>query len=315
MPVALDVGFILLPSFTMTPFAVLTDMLRLAADDGDGSRPHRARWRVVGPQAVTSSAGVRVAPSEPLGDLARFDHVVVCGGLLNSDDGYDAAMLASLRQAHSVIGLCTASFALAEAGLLDGRRACVSWFHHAAFRAAFPHITVSGAEIFVVDGPVVTCAGGAGAIDVGAWLIERHLGAATARKALDILLAADSRAADAPQPHRTARALHDPRLRTVALLVEQRLGSPPGVRQLAATVGMSSRHLARLFVSETGLTPSAFIRDAQLTQSRLLIATTQRPLSRIAIETGFADAAHFSRAFRRRFGVPPSLVARPALQA
>lgn len=312
MSVALDVGFILLPSFTMTPFAALTDMLRLAADDGDRSRPRRARWRVVGSGATMSSAGISVEPSEPIGNLNRFDHVVVCGGLLPPEGQYDGELLAALRQAHSVIGLCTASFALAQAGLLDGRRACVSWFHHAAFRDAYPDIIVSGTEIFIVDGSVVTCAGGAGALDVGAWLIERHLGAATARKALDILLAAESRAPDAPQPHRTARPLRDARLRTVALLVEQRLGSPPGVRQLAATVGMSSRHLARLFVGETGLTPTAFIRDAQLNQSRLLIATTRRSLSHIANETGFADAAHFSRAFRRRFGVPPSRVARPS---
>lgn len=315
LPIALNVGFVLLPSFTMTPFAVLTDMLRLAADDGDGSRPRRARWCVVGSGSVTSSAGIRIAPNEPLGDLARFDHVVVCGGLLQGTDGFDPALLASLRRVRSVIGLCTASFALAEAGLLDGRRACVSWFHHTAFREAHPDIAVSGTEIFIVDGPVVTCAGGAGAIDVGAWLVERHLGAATARKALDILLAAENRAADAPQPHRASPQLSDPRLRKVALLVEQRLGSPPGVRQLAATVGMSSRHLARLFVGETGLTPSAFIRDAQLTQSHLLITSTQRSLAHIASETGFADAAHFSRAFRQRFGMSPSRVGRPLRHA
>lgn len=310
MAVALDVGFILLPSFTMTPFAALTDMLRLAADEGDRSRPLRARWCVVGAHAVMSSAGTLVTPGEPIGDLARFDHVVVCGGLLPPDRQYDPVVLAALGRARSVIGLCTASFALAAAGLLTGRRACVSWFHHAAFREAHPDIAVSGTDIFIVDGPVVTCAGGTGAIDVGAWLVERHLGAATARKALDILLAAEGRAADAPQPHRTSRPLRDPRLRRVALLVEQRLGNPPGVRQLAASVGLSARHLARLFVGETGLTPSAFIRDAQLAQARLLIATTRRPLSQIAHETGFVDAAHFSRAFRRRYGLPPSRIAR-----
>ncbi len=306
----LDVGFVLLPAFTMTPFAAMTDMLRLAADDGDGSRPRRVRWRIVGNAPVTSSAGIRVAPDEPLGDLARFDHVVVCGGLLGSAGGVDPTLRTALPAARSVIGLCTASFALADAGLLDGRRACVSWFHHAAFREHFPDIAVSGTEIFVVDGPVVTCAGGAGAIDVGAWLIERHLGPATARKALDILLAAEGRAAHAPQPHRSARPLHDPRLRTAALLIEQRLGNPPGVRALAAMVGVSARQLSRLFMAETGLTPAGYIRDARLTQAHLLVTTTPRSLAQIASETGFADAAHFSSAFRRRYGLPPSQVQR-----
>lgn len=308
---ALDVGFVLLPAFTMTPFAAMTDMLRLAADEGDGSRPLRARWRVVGNAPATSSAGFRIAPDEPFGDLARFDAVVLCGGLLRDDQWPDHGLAAALQRAQMVIGLCTASFTLAAAGMLDGRRACVSWFHHAAFKAAFPQIAVSGTEIFVVDGPVVTCAGGTGAIDVGAWLVERHLGAATARKALDILLAAESRAADAPQPHRAAVALTDARLRTAALVIEQRLGNPPGIRQLAASVGLSPRHLARLFVHETGLTPSAFVRDARLAHSRWLIATTGRPLAHIASETGFADGAHFSRAFRSRFGISPGSLARP----
>lgn len=312
MALALNVGFILLPSFTMTPFAGLVDMLRLAADDGDGSRPRRARWRVVGSSNVVSSCGMSIAPDEPMGDLARFDYVAVCGGLLNNDRGFDPAVLSELTRARSLIGLCTASFALAQAGLLDGRRACVSWFHHAAFRVAYPQVEASGTEIFVVDGPIVTCAGGTGAIDVGAWLIERHLGAATSRKALDILLAAGSRAGDDPQPHRASQELRDARLRTAALLIEQKLGSPPAVAQLAAAVGISPRHLSRLFLGETGLTPRAFSRQARLAQSRWLLETTRRSLADIASETGFADAAHFSRTFRQQFGIVPSQIRRPS---
>ena len=308
---ALDVGFILLRDFTMTPFAALVDMLRLAADDGDGSRPRRARWRVVGAGPVASSAGFRIAPDEAIGNLARFDHVVICGGLLRDGHHFDPTLLAALGTARSMIGLCTASFALAEAGLLEGRQACVSWFHHAAFRAAYPNVNATGTEIFVVDGPVLTCAGGTGAIDVGAWLIERHLGAATARKALDILLAAQARDGTEPQPHRASTELSDARLRTVALLIEQRLGQPHSVAQLAAAVGVSSRHLTRLFMKETGLTPSAFVRQARLAQARWLIKTTQVSLLQIASETGFGDAAHFSRSFQAHFGELPSRVSRP----
>ena len=309
---AFSVGFILLPNFTMTPFSGLIDMLRLSADDGDRSRPRRVHWRVVGDAAVTSSAGVRVTPDEPIDDLARFDYVIVCGGLLGADDQTDYALLAALRSARVAIGLCTASFTLAAAGLLDGRRACVSWFHHAAFEAAYPHVAVSGTELFVIDGPVITCAGGTGAIDVGAWLIERHLGQATAQKALDILLAAEGRPAGAPQPHRAPRPLKDKRLQIAALLIEQRLGNPPNVGQLAAAIGISERQLSRLFIAETGLTPSAFMRDSRLDQSLWLMETTNHSMTRIASETGFADAAHFSHVFRQRFGMPPSKMERKA---
>ena len=309
---AFSVGFILLPNFTMTPFSGLIDMLRLSADDGDRSRPRRVHWRVAGNAPVTSSAGLRVTPDEPIGDLARFDYVIVCGGLLTVDDQTDHALLAALRSARVVIGLCTASFTLAAAGLLDGRRACVSWFHHAAFEAAYPHVAVSGTELFVIDGPVITCAGGTGAIDVGAWLVERHIGPATAQKALDILLAAEGRPEGAPQPHRATRKLKDRRLQTATLLIEQRLGSPPNVGELAATIGISERQLSRLFVAETGLTPSAFVRDSRLDQSLWLMETTSHSLTRIATETGFSDAAHFSHVFRQRFGMAPSKMERTA---
>lgn len=285
-------------------------MLRLAGDDGDQSRRNRIRWRVVGDAPVISSAGQRIIPDEPIGDLCRFDYTVICGGLLHDDSICDPALETALANANTIIALCTASFALAQAGLLKDRRACVSWFHHAAFCAAFPNVKVTGTQLFVVDGPIITCAGGTGAIDVGAWLVERHLGAATAHKALDILLAAEGRAANAPQPHRSSKRLRDTRLQKVALLIEQSLGSPPSVTKLASKVGLSKRHLSRLFVDETGLTPSAFAREARLDQSRWLIETTKRSLTAIADETGFADAAHFSRVFRRHFGVAPSKMKR-----
>ena len=310
MKSVLTVGFILLPAFTMTPFAALVDMIRLAADEGDRSRQVNASWRVLGSAPVKSSAGILVAPDEPVGDLARFDYVVLCGGLINQRKTLSADLVHALGGAKCIVGLCTASFALAEAGLMNNRRACVSWFHYAAFRVAFPTVRATGTEIFVVDGPVITCAGGTGALDVGAWIIERHLGLTAARKALDILLADGRRDRSAPQPHRASEALSDARLRVVALLVEQKLGNPPNVTQLATAVGISTRQLARLFVSETGLTPSAFLRDARLAQSRWLMETTNQSLSHIATETGFADAAHFSRAFRQRFGVSPSMVER-----
>ncbi len=303
---ALSVGFVLLPHFTMTPFAALIDMLRLAADEGDRSRPQRVRWCIVGPGPVRSSAGVAIASAEPLGDARRFDVVIACGGLLHDDEAPDPHLLAWLRQANEVIGLCTASFTLAHAGLLDGRRACVSWFHHAQFRAAYPQVAVTGTELFVIDGPIVTCAGGTGAIDLGAWLVARHLGAATARKALDILLAEAARPPAAPQPHRAASSLADPRLRKAVLLAEQQLGDPPTVASLARAVGVSARQLERLFRAETGRSPRAFLIDERLRHARWLMTTTSRSLTAIAAETGFTDPAHFSRCYRQHFGASPS---------
>lgn len=312
-PVQLSVGFVLLPAFTMTPFAALVDVLRLAADDGDGSRPVRCRWRILGARGapVRSSAGIEIAPDEAHGDPARFDYLVVCGGLLRHSHANDPAIEDYVRAAAaagvSVIALCTGSFTIARAGLLDGRRACVSWFHHAEFADEFPSVTPVATQLFVVDGNVVTCAGGTGAIDVGAWMIERHLGHGVARKVLDILVADDARPPTAPQPHPSITGqLRDARVRRAALLIEQRLSNPPAIETLARDVGVSRRQLERLFLAETGKSPTAFIGEARLRYARWLMATSARTLTAIAGECGFADAGHFSRRYKARFGVPPS---------
>ncbi len=307
----LSIGFVLLPDFTLTPFSAIVDMLRLAADDGDGSRPRRARWRILGHAPVRSSAGPFIAPDEVYGDPARFDAIVICGGLLNADTGSDHARDDSIIRAAGagvpLVAVCTASFLLARLGLLAGKTACVSWFHHAEFRAAFPEVAVTGSQLFMIDGQIVTCAGGTGAVDVGAWLVERYLGPSTARKALDIIVAGNARAPESPQPHGGGMQLSDPRLQRAVLMIEQRLTKPPGIGELARAVDMSRRRLERLFLAETGMAPAAFIAEMRLGQARWLMATTDRPLTTIAWDTGFADLAHFSRSYKRRFARTPSV--------
>jgi transcriptional regulator GlxA family with amidase domain len=327
----LSVGFVLLPDFTLTPFAAVVDVLRLAADDGDRSRPLRARWVVLGDGPVRSSAGAVIAADERAGDPARFSHIVLCGGLLKGGLLHggrhdppvppglqDAALGQWLHRAHAagvtLVALCTASFTLARAGLLDGRRACVSWFHHAEFAADFPAVAVTAARMFVADGGVVTCAGGAGAIDVGAWMVRETLGPAAARKALDILLA-PARTGDAPQPHGAGDVQTTDAVIAAALLrIEQRLAAPPGVAALARAAGLSRRQFERRFAAATGAPPHQWIAHRQMAQARWLMATTPASLTVIAGEAGFADAAHFSRRYRAQFGISPS-VDRPALDA
>jgi transcriptional regulator GlxA family with amidase domain len=305
------IGFVLLPDFTLTPFSAIVDMLRLAADDGDGSRPRRARWRIVGHAPVRSSAGPFIAPDEVYGDPTRFDAVVICGGLLSAETGSDAArdQFVALAAAAGVqlVAVCTASFLLARLGLLVGKTACVSWFHHAEFRAAFPDVAVTGSQLFMIDGQIVTCAGGTGAVDVGAWLVERYLGPSTARKALDIIVAGNARAPESPQPHGGGIQLSDRRLQRATLMIEQRLTNPPNIAELARAVDISRRRLERLFQAETGMAPGAFMGEMRLGQARWLMATTDRPLTTIAWDTGFADLAHFSRSYKRRFGKSPSV--------
>jgi transcriptional regulator GlxA family with amidase domain len=310
------IGLLPLPMFTLTPFSALLDVIRLAADEGDRSRPVRLRWTVVGLslEPVTSSCGVALRPWEGLGDPARFDVLVLCGGLLDRDRRADEAVRAYLNAAAEVgvtiVSLCTAVFDLAESGLLDGRRACVSWFHAAEFRARFARVHAVASQLFVEDGTFITCSGGTGAADVGALIVERHLGAAPARKALDILLIEEPRGADHPQPTPVAPGIENEAVRRAILAVEERLDRSVSIDRLAALVGLSRRQLERQFVAGTGKSPQAFIAELRLRYADWMVRATRLPQTEIAQRCGFADSSHFARNYRAHFGVTPSAARR-----
>ncbi|MDP3138538.1 MAG: AraC family transcriptional regulator, partial [Burkholderiaceae bacterium] len=188
------------PGFTLVAFSALLDVLRLAADEGDGSRPVRCRWSVLGStqDPIPASCGVRVLPDEHYGDPSRFDVIVVVGGVLRLDPSLDAQTRAFLHAADQsgrvLVGLCTGSITLLRAGLLDGRKCCLHHYHLRDVEGRFPLTEIVADQLFVVDGRYVTCAGGSAVADVGAWLIERQFGRGAARKCMDMLLLDGARA-------------------------------------------------------------------------------------------------------------------------
>lgn len=311
----LRVAFVLLPNFTLLPFAGFLDVLRLAADEGDRSRQVACRWVITSADRapVRASCGAVVRADGGFVDPRTVDYVVVVGGLL-AGPPVDDRVLAYLKDAAAVgtglVGLCTGVFAMARAGLLQGRRCCVSWYHYADFADAHPEVTPVADQLFVADGPLITCAGGTGAIDLAAWLVDRHVGPAAAQKALHIMVSDGARPADAPQPHEagdTARP-RDPRLRRAVLILEQSFADPPSTEVLARRVGLSRRQLERLFRAEMDTTPASYSRMVRVRHGRALVARTSRSMTAIAHECGFADASHFARHLKAVFGQSPQAV-------
>jgi transcriptional regulator GlxA family with amidase domain len=263
-------------------------------------------------ERVRASNGIEIAPWETLGDPSRFDYIVVCGGLLRRRHDHDDEIEAWLRQADvagvMILGLCTGVFTLAQAGLLKDCRTCVSWYHVHEFHEEFPDAHVVATELFVVDGGRLTCAGGRAAADMAAWIIERHAGAAVARKALDILLVGAPAKGDLVQPRPpVADRVTNEAVRRAILLIEEQKDRVFPVPALARAVGLSRRQLERLFVAETGKSPAAFAAHMRLQYADWLISTTNKPITEIAMECGYADAAHFSRSYKAGFGINPSV--------
>lgn len=311
----LSVGFILLPHFTLLPFAAFVDCLRLAADKGDFSRQIRIRWRVLGndKQPVRSSCGIKTPPWENFGDPARFDYIVVVGGLLNPESAADKTTISFLQQAAAakvpLIGLCTGPFTLIQAGLMRGRRCCVSWYHYHDLIDRYPEVTPVADQLFVVDRNRITCAGGMAAADLAAWLVERHCGQAWAQKSLRIMLIDHARRGNESQPQQTLYDhVQDNRVRRAIHLLEQRLADPPTTNDLARELNVSKRQLERGFQDELDMGPQHFSRQLRLHYGLWLLTHTNRSITDVSAECGFADTAHFSRQFKTQIGRTPSAV-------
>ena len=291
----LSVGFILTNNFTLTALSTFMDALRLAADDGDGSRQIRCRWTIMGssPEPVKSSCGIPVARWEPFQDPRQFDYIVVVGGLLHAGPQLDAQAVDYLRSAAAqgvgLVGVCTGSFVLSRVGLMRSRRCCVSWYHYRDYLEEFPDHQPVADQLYVVDRDRITCAGGAGVADLAAFLIERHLGAACAQKTMHIMLIDKARppGQSQPQPPTSSEpgggAIANDRVRRALLLMEQNLSPPLSVEQIARRLSVSTRQFERLFREATGMNPTGFYRILRLRYGHWLLRNSARSVTSIAL--------------------------------
>lgn len=308
----LRVGFLLAPRFTLTAFAGFVDALRLAADEGDRSRALLARWDMLdacdGP--VTSSCGASVAPTAPLDAPEAYDYLVVVGGLLHGGQRVPPRLSDYLRRAAQagvkLVGLCTGSFVLARAGLLDGYLACVSWFHREEFHAEFPHCRVVTNQMFVIDRDRLTCAGGTSVVHLAAHIIERTISRASAVKALRIMIE------EQPLPSRTLQPEEvmsvrskDSVVRKAMLLIEQQLHAPAPIDELCELLGIGRRQLERRFQQDVGLSPAEYRSRLRIERARWLLQNTDLDVTEVSFECGFQDGASFSRFVRKELQMSP----------
>lgn len=311
--VKLSVGIVLAPSFTFAALANFLDILRLGSDEGDRSRQVMCHWRILGNQMVPvkSSSGVSVWPDEPLGHPSRFDYIAIVGGLLSNRSKYDPAEIQFIRSAAAsrvpLVGLCTASFLLAEMGLLNGYKCCVSWYHYDELRERFPEIRASREQNFIVDRDRITSAGGIGAALVGGFLVDRHIGKSAATKGLHIMMLDPHGTVEVPQPDLPdALSTRDPLVRRALLLLQERMREGPRVKDVCASLNVSQRKLERHFATAINMSPYEAFVMLRIAKAQWLLEATQMSISEIAFETGFCDVSHLGKMFRERMGRSPT---------
>jgi transcriptional regulator GlxA family with amidase domain len=222
-----------------------------------------------------------------------------------------------LRQApgrsRRVAATCVGAFILAEAGLLDGRRATTHWNRARELRARFPKVKVEEDRIFIIDGPVWTSAGMTAGIDLTLAMIEMDLGADLARAVARKLVVYHRRAGGQSQ----FSALLDlepksDRIQSALAYAKRNLDTPLTVRQLAEAAHLSPRQFSRAFRAETGQSPARAVENLRVEAARLMMEQSRHPIDVIARQTGFADRDRMRRAFLRAFGQPPQAIRRNA---
>jgi transcriptional regulator GlxA family with amidase domain len=218
-------------------------------------------------------------------------------------------------QARRIAAICTGGFVLAEAGLLDGRRATTHWAFAQALRQRHPDIQVEEDRIYVIDGSVWTSAGMTAGLDLALAMVEKDLGADVARSVAHKLVMHQRRSGGQTQ-HSEMLELSpkSDRVQDALNYARKNLGRSLSVDELAEAVNLSPRQFSRVFTLETGTSPAKAIEGLRLEAARLMIEQGRHPLEIIARETGFRDRRHMREAFVRGFGVPPQAVRRDARQ-
>lgn len=262
---------------------------------------------------VRTSLGFTVE-TEPL--AGRFHDTTITAGTLDPGPAPPAVLdhlRAAVGASRRVASICTGAYVLAEAGILDGRKATTHWAHARALQRLYPRVTVLEERIHSVDGNVWTSAGMSAGIDLALALVEddfgQDLAKATARKMVLYLRRSGG------QSQYSALLELEPRsdrIRRALVHAKEHLTNPLTVEELAEAARLGPRQFSRVFRQETGRSPAKAVEHLRLEQARMLLDEGRRSMDEIARATGFADRERMRRAFVRQFGQPPQTLRRAA---
>ncbi len=300
--------FVLLENFTLLSFASALDCLRLA-------NRHMGRdfysWQLVGEggDTISCSTNTTFKLDGDLGELHRDDTIVLCGGI-DIQKATTRKLLNWLRREARkglrIGGLCTASYSMACAGLLEGKKATIHWENQDSFAEEFEDVLLSK-SVFSIDGNRMTTAGGTSSIDLFLQIIADDLGEEVANWVADqqiyssIRTDQDNQRLSVP----TRIGVRHPKLSMVIQLMEANIEEPISPSILAKEVGLSTRQLERLFRRYLNRSPKRYYMELRLQKARNLLMQTDMSVINVALACGFASPSHFSKCYRAHYDTTP----------
>jgi AraC family transcriptional activator FtrA len=258
---------------------------------------------------VRSTSGFGITPSGDIGALRLADTIVVPGYfaiLAPPPEPALAALRAAAARGARLLSVCTGAFALAYAGLLDGRRATTHWGFAEEMAARFPAVTVDPNSLYVDEEAVMTSGGLSAGIDLCLHVIRKDFGVAAGERVARHMVAAPHREGGQaqffkPQAQSTGGSL-EPTRRWIAEQLEQ----PLDVAAMASHAGVSPRTFARRFREETGTTPLQWLLAQRVLAARRLLEDSDLPVEAVAWRAGFGNAASLRDHFRRATATTPT---------
>jgi len=312
------IGFLLIPNFSMMCLLSAVEPLRVA-NRFAGGEAYRWHFLSADGRPVRASNGMPIVTeasidAEP--DLPVTAVVASEAPLAGADPRIFPWLRRLHRQGRDLGAFDTATYLLAEAGLLSGRHVTLHWEVLDAFREAHPDVDARDV-LFDVDGPIFTCSGGTAALDLVLHLIGEHHSHELAVSVSEQFMHHEVRAADVHQrmPADRRAGTHNRTLVQAVDVMERNAETPVGLADVAAACGLTKRQLDRLFATHLGEPPLRHYLNIRLERARHLLSQTDMPVSEIGFACGFGSSAYFSRAYRRRYGHPPRAERAQAAQA
>ncbi len=301
-------GFLLLPHYSMIAFSSALEPLRIA-NLLAGKKLYEWQLITASGDPVAASNGLILQPVVSISAAEDLDAVFICGGveIKGAVDKQTQFWIRKLANRKIALGaLCTGSYLLAKADVLDGYRSTIHWENLASMREEFPEIVVS-CELYEVDRDRYTCAGGTAALDMMLYLIAAHHGADMAARISEECVVERIRGRHDRQriPLKQRLGTSQPKLMKAVALMEANLEEPIGLDDLAGYVGLSRRQLERLFQKYLDCVPTRYYLQLRLARARQLLLQTEMSIFDVAFACGFVSAPHFSKCYRDFFGAPP----------
>lgn len=307
-PATRRIVFLLIPNYSMIAFSCAIEPLRMANWLSQAPLYEPVVASLDG-EPVMASNGLGMTPCIDIHEIRQASVVFLCGGI-SPDVGlvpkFKPVLMELSRKKAALGGICTGSYLLAKAGLLNGYRCTVHWENINAMYDEFPQLVVSS-DLFELDRDRFTCSGGSAPLDMMLTLIGREHGGELATSIAEMFVCERIRGVHDRQriPLKQRFGSSQPKLIEAVELMEANIEEPMSLDELSSHVGISRRQLERLFQKHLNCVPTRYYLELRLRRARELLLRSSKSIVDIAFSCGFVSAPHFSKCYRDFFKISP----------